>query len=171
MVGGLCSWRCSQLVPKTLPSWSVDYAAGDAASRHFRHHPRLKKWGGVARLALYFYYLFICLGNFARLTSAFWANSMPHTNVRSNGYHARAGHRSFSLLSAIIRGHRCPSLPSLLFALVSGRGLLGARRLPAAYATPGTVLGSVEYAISWQKLAEANRKINVKSDQGSPRMT
>ena len=29
----------------------------------------------------------------------------------------------------------------------------------------------VEYAISWQKLAEANRKINVKSDQGSPRMT
>ena len=25
----------------------------------------------------------------------------------------------------------------------------------------------VEYAISWQKLAEANRKINVKSDQGS----
>ena len=30
---------------------------------------------------------------------------------------------------------------------------------------------NVEYAISWQKLAEANRKINVKSDQGSPRMT
>ena len=35
---GLCSWQCSQLIPRALPSLSVDCATGDVASSHLSMH-------------------------------------------------------------------------------------------------------------------------------------